>query len=265
MIQTVTNPTTHVALMGERYPDEIKKSVTLTQRLDNTSFDKATFNGFVRDIRSAKHKTEIILTDKPSVEAIMAEPKSNRVCVLSFADYLTPGGMFLTGSMAQEESLCAASTLYNILEAMKDWYSENEASVNNGLWTNRALYSPNVIFERKDEVATADVITCAAPNVWQYMRTVAVPSNDEIHKALASRIEFVLKTAAVNRPDVLILGAYGCGAFSNDAEEVAGIFKELLTGKYKNLYKKVVFAIPHREGKHYRLFQSVLGDIVREV
>ena len=48
-----------------------------------------------------------------------------------------------------------------------------------------------------------------------------------------------------NNVDTLILGAYGCGVFGQDAIEVAKIFKTWLP-LYS--FKKVIFAIPKGNG-----------------
>lgn len=264
MISSPNAPATHVLRMDAKYEQEIASSARLTQKHDDNSFDRPLMDGYLTGLRNAVGKGEIVLTDKGSTDAVISEQPNGKVCVLNFADYLTPGGMFLMGSLAQEESLCATSTLYNVISRMNDWYKENRGSINRGLWSNRALYSPDVIFPHKGEAMKADVITCAAPNAWKWMNETTSPENKELHEALVSRLEFVLKVAALNAPDVLILGAYGCGAFGNDAEEVAGIFNELLTGKYKNTFKRVVFAIPYSNGKNYGLFKKALASITKE-
>ena len=40
----------------------------------------------------------------------------------------------------------------------------------------------------------------------------------------------------------LVLGAFGCGVFGNDARLVAALFGELLGTKYQHRFRKVVFA-----------------------
>ena len=60
-----------------------------------------------------------------------------------------------------------------------------------------------------------DVLTCAAPNYGVGLRYASFGFMENV-KALKRRIKFLLSTAAVNRCDTLILGAFGCGAFLND-------------------------------------------------
>lgn len=38
-----------------------------------------------------------------------------KICLLNFASFKNPGGRFIDGSMAQEEAICHATNLYNIL------------------------------------------------------------------------------------------------------------------------------------------------------
>jgi uncharacterized protein (TIGR02452 family) len=41
----------------------------------------------------------------------------------------------------------------------------------------------------------------------------------------------------------LILGAWGCGVFQNDANSIANIFAELLKGEFANRFNRVIMAI----------------------
>ena len=52
------------------------------------------------------------------------------------------------------------------------------------------------------------------------------PHNYE--NVIRSRIKKILDVASKEKNEVLILGAWGCGAFKNPIEIVAGIFIELL-------------------------------------
>ena len=82
-------------------------------------------------------------------------------------------------------------------------------------------------------------------------------SDEENTKVLRSRIKFVLDMATVNEVDTLILGAYGCGVFGQDPNEVANIFKEYLTTTHKGCFSKVVFAIPNGRDKNLQAFEKV--------
>ena len=61
--------------------------------------------------------------------------------------------------------------------------------------------------------------------------------------------------------NTLILGAFGCGVFGQDASDVATIFKNWLTGKYKNVFRHVIFAVPDSEHDiNYLKFKNILSD-----
>ena len=86
------------------------------------------------------------------------------------------------------------------------------------------------------------MITCAAPNrsVIKYGK-ITEQENDE---ALKSRIEFVVKIINKYAPrlDAVVLGAFGCGVFKQDAARVAQLFNH--AGLPTDV--KVVYAIPDR-------------------
>lgn len=170
--------------------------------------------------------------------------KEGKTAILNFASHKNPGGMFIQGSRAQEECLCHESFLYNVLREKQDYYDWNSQNLNRGLYVNRGLYSPSIVFQHDGEVAAFDVITCAAPNKKAAQKYQNV-TNDQNSEELRKRIKFVLDIAKSQEVNTLILGAYGCGVFGQDATEVAQIFKTLLP-----LYRftKVIFAIPQGNG-----------------
>ena len=57
----------------------------------------------------------------------------------------------MEGSSAQEESLCHESFLYNVLSRYKEYYHANTYCKNRNLYSDRALYSPDIIFEHNAE------------------------------------------------------------------------------------------------------------------
>ena len=75
----------------------------------------------------------------------------------------------------------------------------------------------------RDEWYKVNVITCAAP---QLNRAADLPNNYE--QIIRSRIKKILDVASMEGNEVVILGAWGCGAFKNPIEIVARIFVELV-------------------------------------
>lgn len=200
---------------------------------------------------------QFVVEDMDTVSALYKHHSvTGKNTLLNFASYTNPGGGFISGSMAQEESLCHESFLYNVLTYFeKEYYKENRDNKNRGLYSNRGIYSPGILFSKNETYLEADVITCAAPN-----KTAAMAqgvTGQENTEALDSRIRYVVNIAANFKPDVLILGAYGCGVFGQDPKEVAELFKKHLCGKGDTI-KKVVFAIPG--GDNLKAFQEVFKE-----
>ena len=59
--------------------------------------------------------------------------------------------------------------------------------------------------------------------------------------------------------DILILGAWGCGAFHQDAYQMAKCFKYVLT-KY-NYIPNIIFAIPDSSSYNFIEFYKEFNDI----
>lgn len=245
----------HTLKMEEKYKNEIAKSIknTICYSTDYKSSD-STVN---------KKDLQIEVIDIDSVSAILQykkETQNRKIAVLNFSSYKNPGGMFLSGSKAQEECLCHESFLYNVLSQKQKFYEWNNWHKNKALYLNRALYSPDIRFEKNDSFSClCDVITCAAPNKSAAQKYQDV-SDEENTKALHSRIKFILDIAKDNQVDTLILGAYGCGVFGQSAHEVASIFKEYLDTTH-SCFEKVVFAIPKGNNNNYIEFKKVFGGI----
>lgn len=72
-----------------------------------------------------------------------------RVGVLNFASAKNPGGGFLNGAMAQEESLAASSGLYGTQLRNEGYYKANRAC-KSMMYTHHAIYSPDVVFFRDE-------------------------------------------------------------------------------------------------------------------
>ena len=234
----------HTQQMTEYFQDLIDSAVRHT-RIYGTDFVVP----FEEDAKVSEPHGMLCATDSVTAAFQFVEGKT---AILNFASHKNPGGMFIGGSRAQEECLCHESFLYNVLRECNDYYAWNNRNLNRGLYVNRGLYTPGVIFIHNDEIASFDVITCAAPNKTAAQKYQNV-TNEENSLALRQRIRFVLDIAADNEVETLILGAYGCGVFGQDATEVAQIFKTLLP--FYN-FKKVIFAIPQGNG-NFEKFKKV--------
>lgn len=179
------------------------------------------------------------------------ENRRYKTAVLNFANPENPGGGVRLGAMAQEECLCRSSNLYACLSAQSVYedYYQFHRNLPGSFYSDRLIYSEGVtIFKdgadtprlmNRDEWFQVDVITCAAPNLAQRRYTNATV----LWRRLQRRIRNILEAAANHGVEVLILGAFGCGAFKNPPSTVAYTFKEVIDEYYRGVFKKIIFAI----------------------
>src|SRR5262249_16056788 len=187
-----------------------------------------------------------------------------RVLALNFASARHPGGGFLKGSQAQEESLARASGLYACLAQFPAMYEAN-ARFPSCLYTDHMIYSPDVPVFRDDADALLDrpypvsFVTAPAVNV-PALRTNESARLAQVEPVMRSRMDKVLSLAVVHGHDLLVLGAWGCGVFANDPERVARWFRDHLTGDgiFARAFRRVVFAVLDRTGA-----RSILGPFER--
>jgi uncharacterized protein (TIGR02452 family) len=91
-----------------------------------------------------RFRTAVEVTAEPTITATLRLSKnsqSKQCCLLNFASAKNPGGGFLGGSQAQEESLARSSGLYACLKGNK-MYSINKQLKSNGLYSDCLIYSP---------------------------------------------------------------------------------------------------------------------------
>ena len=174
---------------------------------------------------------------------------SKSILVLNFANPVHPGGGVTRGARAQEEDLCRKSTLYMSLisDEARRMYDYNQEARDH-LATDYMVLSPNVEIFRdsrgalSEETYVVGVLTAAAPMVNQGKITA---TEEEIAEIIRLRIRKMLYVAAHFGYKYLVLGAWGCGAFGNDAGTVARLFYEELKA-----YKERVY---DRENMYYTL------------
>ena len=213
--------------------------------------------------------TEYIVSGKRSFEAAKAY-RGRKVAVLNYANNLYIGGAPYSAG-AQEESLCRCSTLLPCLRAMREpfYKKHHDMYVSHKMdfmGNDDLIYTPDVVVFKSDERTDpvyprmmqhdewfkVNVITCAAP---QMQGAVRRPSNYE--DAIRSRIKKILDVAAKEGNEVVILGAWGCGAFKNSIEVVSKIFVELL----KNYNFEIVeFALATRNDVGSSAFARALKE-----
>ncbi len=196
--------------------------------------------------------TQFEVTNETTLHAaqrLVAEEAAPHILCLNFASAKNPGGGFLGGSQAQEESLARASGLYPCLTHMHEYYEANRCQ-KSCFYTDHMIYSPDIPVFRDDQNTlldcpyTVSILTAPAVNrgaVSQYEPHRLA----QVNAVMSQRIAHVLAICAYHHHTTLILGAWGCGVFQNAPEDIAQLFAYHL---YENTvfaqrFQKVVFAV----------------------
>lgn len=216
-------------------------------------------------LESKEIETIYEVNDLTTLDSVRQEYQDNEnlIC-LNFASARNPGGGFLKGSEAQEESIARATGLYPCQLKSEKYYKANRRH-KSCLYTDHIIYSPLVPIikneegEPMDEAIRASIITAPAVNTGVVLRNE--PDNIEnIAPFMARRIDMVLAICQKYGYDTLVLGAWGCGVFQNDPAAIAKMFKEKLEGKYKNQFQKVVFSVYARDERFIKPFRMEFGS-----
>ncbi len=201
------------------------------------------------------------LARKRMTDTYLFSKDCSTVLVLNFANPVNPGGGVRLGAKAQEEDLCRKSSLLLSLEsnAAKEFYSYNK-SLHTNMGSDALMITPKVEIIRDengellDESVVVSVLTCAAPMITYGKEGM---SEAEYEEMFYNRIMNMLKCVAYLGYKILVLGAWGCGAFGNDAHLVSDLFyKAFKNINYNNhgesdLFKKVDFAVLDRSKSQY--------------
>lgn len=183
------------------------------------------------------------------------------ILVLNLANPVNVGGGVSKGARAQEEDLCRRSTLYaSLSSAAASEYYEYNRSLHTWMGSDGIIITPQVeVFKDEkgvcmDESVIVAVMTCAAPCLRCGMEGLTQVQYEDM---VYNRILGMLRCAAFLGYKELVLGAFGCGAFWNDAKIVSDLFckaiKDFEFGDVKgeNLFRQIDFAVLSKGGAKY--------------
>jgi len=183
-----------------------------------------------------------------------------KVGCLNFASAKNPGGGFMRGTMAQEESLAYSSTLFASIGS-SPMYRHNRENLHHGLYSHSMIVSDGVVVFRDSTFAllepadlfTVTVITAPAVNV-----RVTTEHNLVVQATMRERAHRVLWLAVVHGITTLVLGSWGCGVFGGSITFIADLFMELLTTRpeFTNRFVRVIFSTT--DAAHVRVFQAAI-------
>jgi len=230
--------------MAEAFKVSIAPDVELPEKQHNETFSQTNVQ---------------VINETTLMTARRLVKEGKRPLVLNFANGTHVGGGFLTGARAQEETLCYASTLYSTLVGDPMYaYNLQHAEMKS---TDYMILSQAVVF-RDDSYNlietpwVMDVVTATAPIAQSRWGGV---SKEEGARIMSGRIERLLDVAIAYGYTDLILGAWGCGAFGNDPNRIARLFKVALE-KRAGHFETVCFTIADwsEERRFLRPFANVL-------
>ena len=192
--------------------------------------------------------------------------------VLNLADAYHACGMYNSGSNAQEESLCRASTLsltlyqyYNKMWAGKAGVPLRPAPAYPMDIHFGGIYSHDVTvfrdngqtgFALREEPFQTSIISVAALNFRAGHKTnnLEYRSADggftpEGRQVMFDKIRTIYRIALLNGHDSIVLGAFGCGVFQLKPELVAAYFNDVLQeDEFSGKFHTVVFALLEGKG-----------------
>lgn len=182
----------------------------------------------------------------------------DNIGVLNFASAKNPGGGFLNGSMAQEEAIAYSSNLY--LHQIDTPYYALNREYKSKMYLDNMIFSKVTFFRDGkfnliDNPRIVSVLTAPAVNMGQVKQK---GENIETAKnVMYKRMELILNLFAEKGCETIVLGAFGCGVFKNEPEEIAKNWVALL--KKNHYFKNVVMCVLDNKGKTYSIFKKYFG------
>lgn len=227
-----------------------------------------------------KKKTKITFIEGTTNDAIHHYHQTNLKCAIMNSSHV--GGEYTNGAMSQEEELCL--TIPDLYPSLMK-HADQRGQFPNFQWRKTVKYLKDLSLYRLDNAQSksrysfmtnqpikVSVITTAAPNLRNNKDQIKLFTEDPTE--MMDEIKAVIKTCCMSpliqkdKVDVLVLGAFGCGAFALDEdiqrimnlkynEMMASLFLEVLveTPQLLEVYDQICFAIPR--GDNYTTFRDV--------
>lgn len=263
-----------------RTNDKLKASVQAST--DNQKLILEKDELVVPDRNKYTEDATVVVSKKRTYEAASVY-QGMKTVVHNFASASNPGGGVVHGSSAQEECLCRCSGLYFNLNTRQMWdgfYGPHRVA-QNPVHNDDIIFTPEVMVFKTDTASpklmpekdwySVDVISCAAPNLREKPGN-AYNSGDGVKRVKVSdtellaihekRLRRILDVAVMEEEEVVILGAFGCGAFMNNPDVVALAAKNVVKD-YLKAFKVIEFAVycTPRDDRNYKTFDRVIREL----
>lgn len=240
---------------------QIRKSTDFdhTRNTDKCTYDCVNSDSFTH----ARHM----------LSQISLEQDAKPILVLNLANPVHPGGGVRRGAKAQEEDLCRKSSLLLSVESRNahPYYRYNR-KLDTYMGSDGIVISPQVEIIKDengnllDDSVIVSVMTCAAPMI-KYGKEGM--SENEYETMVFQRIIGMLTVAAYLGYKYLVLGAFGCGAFRNDAHVVSDLFGRAFRAfdydgmTADDMFRRVEFAVMDHSRDQYN-FREFSRNFSRE-
>ena len=182
---------------------------------------------------------------------------ASKIGLLNFASATKPGGGFINGASAQEESIARSSTLHLSLDSRRatPFYELHIGDHRGGFYSHAMIYSPSVTIFRDDDghwlcPYHVDIVTSPAVNAGLVRKLRYGRRSDterRIITVMKERMGRILALFERSGTRNLVLGSFGTGVFQNDIGSLAKIWGELLCApgsRFAGSFDEVIFAIP---------------------
>ena len=170
---------------------------------------------------------------------------NNNIAILNFASAKNPGGGFLKGSNAQEESIARSSALYECIRS-SNMYEHNQRDNIGCMYSHHMIYSPSVPVFRdnnNDLIPPYCVSVLTVPAVNTKQALIKGADQELIDRTMIQRMDNLMSVAMDQGTERLVLGAWGCGVFGGDFNNISQQFLTLIRDKYLHSFKCIVFAL----------------------
>jgi uncharacterized protein (TIGR02452 family) len=197
------------------------------------------------------YETEIVFLKEDCIEVgVELKRQGYNPLVLNMSDWKLAGGCVEAGSGAQEEECFRRSNYFKFLHQSYYPLKRYDTIVSKGVEYYCGKASNG--FPYMDRPETLDMIAAPAVRFCQLSRDFNEFADPEDIETMENKIRMLFYAGAKSGNDVLVLSAWGCGAYGCPPRHVGRIFKKICH-EQNGLFKKIYFAIL---GGNYDLFKT---------
>jgi uncharacterized protein (TIGR02452 family) len=213
-----------------------------------------------------KHSsTRLVITQRDCIDvAEEYSKKGHKVMLLNMADWGKAGGL-VQGGVATQEEECFRRSDYH-LHLLQSFYPLDtyDYIVSRGVQYFKG--SDATQFADLEEPFNVDMIASpalAGPRINQDCTQMTDAEEIDI---MRNKIRQLIWAAATNNNDVLVLSAWGCGAFACPPKHIGKLFKEVIH-ETRGAIPTIVFAIfpahpsvKETERDSFKVFSQIMGN-----